>query len=24
VLKCWRTALNRDDPTLVNMQSNPP
>lgn len=24
VLKCWRTALERDDPTLVNMQSNPP
>jgi hypothetical protein len=24
VLKCWRTALDRDDPTLVNMQSNPP
>lgn len=24
VLKCWRTALNRDDPSLVNTQSNPP
>lgn len=24
VLKCWRTALSRDDPSLVNTQSNPP
>lgn len=24
VLKCWRTALNQDDPTLVNTRSNPP
>lgn len=24
VLKCWRTALERDDPSLVNAQSNPP
>lgn len=24
VLKCWRTALERDDPSLVNSQSNPP
>ncbi len=24
VLKCWRTALTRDDPSLVNSHSNPP
>jgi hypothetical protein len=24
VLKCWRTALERDDPSVVNTQSNPP
>ena len=24
VLKCWRTALERDDASLVNTQSNPP
>lgn len=24
VLKCWRTGLERDDPTLVNTESNPP
>jgi hypothetical protein len=24
VLKCWRTALERDDPALTNTQSNPP
>lgn len=24
VLKCWRTALERDDPSLVNTRSNPP
>lgn len=24
VIKCWRTALERDDPTLANTQSNPP
>lgn len=24
VLKCWRTALERDDPSLVNSRSNPP
>lgn len=24
VLQCWRTALDQDDPTLVNTQSNPP
>lgn len=24
VLKCWRTALDRDDPLLVNTLSNPP
>lgn len=24
VLKCWRTALARDDPAVVNTQSNPP
>jgi hypothetical protein len=24
VLKCWRAALDRDDPTLVNTLSNPP
>jgi len=24
ILKCWRTALERDDPGLVNTQSNPP
>ncbi|MUV89687.1 hypothetical protein GJ629_07080 [Halapricum sp. CBA1109] len=24
VLHCWRTAYNRDDPSVVNSQSNPP
>lgn len=24
VLRCWRTALERDDPSLVNTLSNPP
>jgi hypothetical protein len=24
VLKCWRTALSQDDPSFVNMRSNPP
>ncbi|MDS0219902.1 hypothetical protein NDI54_00860 [Haloarcula sp. S1AR25-5A] len=24
VLKCWRTALERGDPSFVNTQSNPP
>lgn len=24
VLKCWRTAMDRDGPSLVNTQSNPP
>ncbi|SEO19536.1 hypothetical protein SAMN05216388_100983 [Halorientalis persicus] len=24
VLKCWRTALEHDDPSLVNTRSNPP
>lgn len=24
VLKCWRTALSRDNSSLVNTQSNPP
>lgn len=24
VLKCWRTALARDDPSLANTRSNPP
>jgi hypothetical protein len=24
VIKCWRTALERDDPSLVNSRSNPP
>lgn len=24
VIKCWRTALERDDPSVVNTASNPP
>lgn len=24
VLKCWRTALGSDDPTILNSQSHPP
>jgi hypothetical protein len=24
VVKCWRTALSRDDPTVINSRSNPP